>query len=98
MDYKNVSNQLNESGDLPKANNQLFAIQQKLNALSNGIDSPIKNYLKSNLNDSISFRPLNSLFLNTSNDNILYKVIQSDPLDSIDKIVTFPNQYKNSVN
>jgi len=48
--------------------------------------SPLQNYLSSEFEGSVYYKQFRSLDITMSNDNIYYKIVQSNPEDSIDKM------------
>jgi hypothetical protein len=87
------------SGDLTQLFKQeTITAQTILNVISQ-TDTPIQEYLSdptAGLGNDVTFRNFKSLGINNSPDDILYKVVQSNPEDKIDKIYSLDENKLNN--
>ncbi|MCQ3908282.1 MAG: hypothetical protein MJ200_01695 [Mycoplasmoidaceae bacterium] len=63
-------------------------------------NTPLAKYLDTNYKDQLTYRYFKSINVTASTDNIFYKIINSNPEDTIDKMVLFkdPNgRYGNNL-
>jgi hypothetical protein len=71
-------------------------IQAELINIVTQTDTPMEQYLSNDLSNSVQYRNFKSLDINNSPDGKLYKIVQSNEEDTIDKVVLFgENQQSN---
>jgi hypothetical protein len=85
-----IAAELLSSGDSAILASQENVLANTLLSMVSGQDTPFQNYLRTPaLRDQVEYRTFRSLDINNSPDNIMYKVVQSNPEDVVDKVVTF---------
>jgi hypothetical protein len=94
-DYDAVFDEIKESGDSPKLQKLESADAQTILNVVTQTDTPIQQYLSKDLKDDVTYRNFKSLDISNSPDGFLYKMVQSNPEDKIDKIYSLD---KNKLN
>jgi hypothetical protein len=94
--YDEVVDEIRNSGDSPKLQKLESAEAQTILNVVTQTDTPIQNYLDNDLSDAVTYRNFKSLDISNSPDGYLYKVVQSNPEDKIDKIYSLDENKLNN--
>jgi hypothetical protein len=91
-----VFEEIAASGDTPKLQKLESADAQTILNVATQTDTPIQQYLNSDLHDDVTYRDFKSIDISNSPDGHLYKVVQSNPEDQIDKVYSLDENKLNN--
>ncbi|MDR2823161.1 MAG: ABC transporter permease [Mycoplasmataceae bacterium] len=95
-DFELIMEELHDSGDnIYVANKENELATQLLSIVSND-HTPFQQYLDG-INNQVEYRQFKSLDISNSPDNVMYKVVQSNPYDIVDKMVSFDTSKGNKM-
>jgi hypothetical protein len=84
------------TGDLNLLTQEESPLEAELINTVTQTDTPMQQYLNKDLSDKVQWRNFKSLDITNSPDGKLYKMVQSNPEDKIDKVVLFDDNQQNN--